>query len=277
MSNPDAKHFATLGLATGVSPEQIKRAYLVLVKRWHPDQFANEPEQQKLAEEKMRTINAAYEALQGRPKLEEFFQRGTSAPAYNSEDLAHNTERSAYAYRERPSAFAFWTGHTGWLSWGGTVILVGIAAASFWFAADTLAYHYGPPYAADFIRHDAKLQSVFFKMRRAADAGEVWAMVNMGWFHLKGRGVPVNKVEAAGWFARAGRAGDAGGQVQLGLMLAQGDGVPVDYTQAYMWWQLAAANGNAEAARHRDTLLPNMTEQQVAEGLQRLREVMPPK
>ncbi|MEN9575734.1 MAG: hypothetical protein RL514_3589 [Verrucomicrobiota bacterium] len=277
MNKPDPKHFATLGLATGVSPEQIKRAYLALVKRWHPDRFANNPEQQKLAEEKMRTINAAYEALQGRPKLEEFFQHGSTAPAYDPADVAQNTERGAYAYRERPSAFAFWRGHTGWLSWAGTVILVGIAAASFWFSADTLANHYGPPYAADSIRHDAKLQSVFFKMRRAADAGEVWAMVNMGWFYLKGRGVAVNKVEAADWFARAARAGDVGGQVQLGLMFAQGDGVPVDFTQAYLWWQLAAANGNPEAARHRDTLLRNMTEQQVAEGLRRFREATAPK
>ncbi|MBI5799580.1 MAG: SEL1-like repeat protein [Verrucomicrobia bacterium] len=252
MSDRDPRHFATLGLGTDASPELIKRAYLALVKRWHPDRFANDPEQQKIAGEMMRTINVAYEALRGEAQVQVAFRHGSTAPEYDSADPAHDTARGAYAYRVRPSAFALWRGQMNWVSWCGSLALVIIAAASTWFAADTLAYHYGPPYTADFLRHEAKLQSVLARTRRAAEAGEVWAIVNMGWFHFNGRAVPVSKAEAAKWFALAGHAGDAGAQAQLGLMLAHGDGVPVNLAEAERWWELAAAQGHRDAARHRD-------------------------
>ncbi|PAW82926.1 MAG: hypothetical protein B9S33_14435 [Pedosphaera sp. Tous-C6FEB] len=266
MSNRDPDYCATLGVAPGASPEHLKRAYLALVKRWHPDRFANEPERQKEAEDKLRSINVAYEALVGEAQARVSFQHGSTAPDYDSAASSPGGERQAYAYRERPSAFAIWRGQANWVSAGGTVVLVTIALASFWFAADTLAYHYGPPYTADFIRHEAKLQSVLAQTRRAAVAGEGWAMVNMGWFHYHGRAVPVNKAEAVSWFARAGHAGDAGAQAQLGRMLALGDGVPLDLVEAYRWWHLAAAQGHGDAARERDALLARMTEAQIVEG-----------
>ncbi len=254
MKRPDPDPFAILGLAPDASPEHIKRGYLALVKRWHPDRFANDPEQLKLAEEKMRAINVAYQALQGGPKLVEFFQHGSTAPDYDSAAAALKSERSAYAYGERPSGFAFWHGHTSWSSWVGTAALVGIAVSSLWFAAVTLSDHYGPPFAADFIRHEAKLQSVFANTRRAAEQGEVWAMVNLGWFHFTGRGVRVNKGEAAHWFAQAAHAGDAGAQFQIGWMLAHGDGVPPSLAEALRWWELAAVQGHRDARQQRDEL-----------------------
>ncbi len=277
MSSRDLRHFESLGLKPEASPEEIKRGYLALVKRWHPDRFANDPEQQKLAEEKMRTINVAYEALVGEAKVEVAFQHGSTAPDYNPADPAINTERSAYAFRERPSGFAFWRGQTNWLSWGGTVVLAVISIASVWFVADSLADHYAPPHAADFLRHEAKMQSVMAQTRRAAEAGEAWAMANMGWFHFNGRGVRVNKPEAARWFTQAGRAGDAGAQMQLALMFAEGDGVPLDWAEAYKWRQLAAAQGNREAARQRDEMLKQMSEAQIADGQRRALEAMPRK
>lgn len=254
MSRKTPDHFETLGLAPGAAPEDVKRAYLALVKRWHPDRFAHDPEEQKLADDKLRAINVAYEALVGEAQVKQAFQHGSTAPAYDPADAANKRSRAAYAYRERPSGFAFWRGQAGWLSWGGTLVLVAISLGSFWFAAESLAYHYGPPFTADFIRHEAKLQSVFAQTRRAAEAGEGWAMVNMGWFHFNGRGVPVNKAEAAAWFARAAQAGDAGAQMQLGSMLACGNGVPLDVVLARQWWERAAANGNLEARKLLDRL-----------------------
>ncbi len=270
MSSRDPKHFEALNLKPGASPEEIKRGYLALVKRWHPDRFANDPEEQKLAEEKMRTINVAYEALVGEAKVQVSFQHGSTAPDYNPADPAINTERSAYAFRERPSGFAFWRGQTTWLSWAGTAILIVISLASLWVVADSLAYHYAPPYAADFVRHEAKMQSVLAQTRRAADAGEGWAMANMGWFHFNGRGVRVNKTEAARWFTLASQASDAGARVQLALMFAQGDGVTLDVAEAYKWRQLAAAQGSPDAMRQRDAMVKQMTEAQLAEGQRRV-------
>ena len=124
---------------------------------------------------------------------------------------------------------------------------MGIAMGSFWFVADTIADQYAPPNAADFVRHEAKLQSIFAQTRRAAEAGEVWAMVNFGWFHYHGRGVRGNHTEAAIWFARAAEAGHAAAQVQFGRMLAAGEGVAADAAMACLWWERAAVGGNAEA------------------------------
>ncbi|MEY4198711.1 MAG: hypothetical protein RLZZ265_451 [Verrucomicrobiota bacterium] len=254
MNRQVPNHLETLGLAPGASPEDIKRAYLALVKRWHPDRFAHDPEQQTLAEDRLRSINVAYEALVGEARVTVPFQHGSKAPEYDPSDPAIKTERSAYAYRERPSGFAFWRGQAGWLSWAGTLGLIMISVGSFWFVAESLSYHYGPPNAADFIRHEAKLQSVLAQTRRAAEQGEVWAAVNMGWFHYHGRAVRVSKTEAAAWFGRAAQAGDAGAQTQLGSMFASGDGVPADVVMARQWWERAAANGHAEARRLLDGL-----------------------
>lgn len=306
MSRRDPKHFEILALNPDASPEEIKRAYLALVKQWHPDRFAHDPTQQKLAEERMKTINVAYESLLGEAQVELPFQRTGSVPAYDSAAPVSPDDRAAYAHRTPPSAFAFWRGHSGVLSGLGTSALVVISLASVWFVVDSLAYQYAPPYEADFIRHEAKQQSVIARTRRAADAGETWAMVNMGWFHYTGRGMRVNLAEAAQWFARAAQAGDANAQTQLGLLYAKGEGlqpdyaaaaswfragaeqgqrdaqhnlallhrgglgVPVDFAEAYQWWSLAAAGGHATAGGLRDQLLSHMTEQQVVEGQRRL-------
>ncbi|MEM6401104.1 MAG: dynamin family protein [Cyanobacteria bacterium P01_D01_bin.116] len=53
----------TLGLKPGASPEQIKQAYKKLVKKWHPDLFANQPQELIKAKEKIRLINEAYGIL----------------------------------------------------------------------------------------------------------------------------------------------------------------------------------------------------------------------
>lgn len=95
-------------------------------------------------------------------------------------------------------------------------------------------------------------------------------MANMGWFHFNGRGVRVNKTEAARWFTLASQASDAGARVQLALMFAQGDGVTLDVAEAYKWRQLAAAQGSPDAMRQRDAMVKQMTEAQLAEGQRRV-------
>jgi hypothetical protein len=55
--------YATLGLEPGATMEEIRRAYLALVKVWHPDRFPLDPHFQKDAQEKIKTINQAYTQL----------------------------------------------------------------------------------------------------------------------------------------------------------------------------------------------------------------------
>lgn len=55
---------AILGVDATTSPEQLRQAYLDLVKRWHPDRLTHNPELQKEAEAKLKEINEAYKELQ---------------------------------------------------------------------------------------------------------------------------------------------------------------------------------------------------------------------
>ncbi len=54
--------YKVLGVREGASEEEIKRAYKELVKKYHPDQYRDNP-LSDLAEEKLKEINEAYEML----------------------------------------------------------------------------------------------------------------------------------------------------------------------------------------------------------------------
>lgn len=58
MKNP----YEVLGIKENASKEEIKKAYRNLAKKYHPDQYGNNP-LKDLAEDKMRDINAAYDYL----------------------------------------------------------------------------------------------------------------------------------------------------------------------------------------------------------------------
>ncbi len=52
-----------LGMKPGASAQEIKAAYRDLAKVWHPDRFAHDPRLQQKAQDKLKEINEAYEAL----------------------------------------------------------------------------------------------------------------------------------------------------------------------------------------------------------------------
>ena len=55
--------YKTLGVPKTAKPEQIKRAYRMLVKRFHPDLFPSGSAAQLEAAERLRRINEAYGIL----------------------------------------------------------------------------------------------------------------------------------------------------------------------------------------------------------------------
>ena len=61
MKNP----YEVLGINEGASEEEIKKAYREQVKKYHPDQYQDNP-LSKLAEDKLREVNEAYEYLTGK-------------------------------------------------------------------------------------------------------------------------------------------------------------------------------------------------------------------
>lgn len=58
MKNP----YEVLGIREGASEDEIKKAYREQVKKYHPDQYQDNP-LSRLAEEKLREVNEAYDYL----------------------------------------------------------------------------------------------------------------------------------------------------------------------------------------------------------------------
>ncbi|MBY0375917.1 MAG: WG repeat-containing protein [Bryobacteraceae bacterium] len=64
MAEDLAPFFAVLDLKPDANAEDIKAAYVDLVKVWHPDRFTNESERlRQRAERKIKEINQAYEKI----------------------------------------------------------------------------------------------------------------------------------------------------------------------------------------------------------------------
>ena len=63
MANP----YEVLGVSQNATDEQIKSAYKELARKYHPDNYANNP-LSDLAEEKMKEINEAYDAIMAQRK-----------------------------------------------------------------------------------------------------------------------------------------------------------------------------------------------------------------
>jgi molecular chaperone DnaJ len=57
-----ADPWETLGVKRGSSDEEVKRAYHALVKKYHPDRF-QDAAAKELADEKLKEINQAYDAI----------------------------------------------------------------------------------------------------------------------------------------------------------------------------------------------------------------------
>lgn len=85
--------YATLELRPGISAKAALQQYRRLVKRWHPDLYANDPQGQADASQRMRQINEAFAAI--RPSL-----RSPSAPVPPAPPPRPSS--AAPAFREPP-------------------------------------------------------------------------------------------------------------------------------------------------------------------------------
>jgi len=57
-----------LGLDSTANYREIEKTYRVLVKVWHPDRFQTDPKVKEAADEKLKSINAAYAFLRSAPE-----------------------------------------------------------------------------------------------------------------------------------------------------------------------------------------------------------------
>ena len=79
--------YEVLGVPHGASEEEIKKAYRDLARKYHPDNYANNP-LADLAQEKMKEINEAYDTL----------MKGGSAPNVSSSYSSGSSGASGGAF-----------------------------------------------------------------------------------------------------------------------------------------------------------------------------------
>jgi hypothetical protein len=104
------------------------------------------------------------------------------------------------------------------------------------------------------------LNAAFLVWRRAAEAGNVPAQVELAAFYdplvtPAKAGFTPDAQRAADWYERAALAGNAEAQRKFGLLLAKGGtGLPADQGRAKSWLQQAAAQNDADAKKALDAL-----------------------
>jgi len=81
--------------------------------------------------------------------------------------------------------------------------------------------------------------------RRAADAGNARAQLQVGSQYEVGEGVTRNDAEAVRWYSKAANAGDGTAQKNLGQMYENGQGTAENWVLAAQWYQKSAAQGDA--------------------------------
>ena len=74
--------YEVLGVKEGASDEEIRKAYLALVKKYHPDQFRDNP-LSELAAEKLKEVNEAYEMLRKKGSSGGSSSSGSSSSGYS--------------------------------------------------------------------------------------------------------------------------------------------------------------------------------------------------
>ncbi len=113
--------------------------------------------------------------------------------------------------------------------------------------------------------------------RQAAEQGDVVAQYSLAVLYVMGKGVERDIAEAVKWYRHAAEQGDALAQYNLGVRHSKGDGVAKDPVAAYQWFSLAVAQGIEDAVRARESLVREMTSEQIAEGRRRAEAFVPNK
>ncbi len=101
-ATPEDYHL--LGLEPGASVREVKRAYRDLVKRWHPDRFAQSSiEERSQAEERFKAIQVAYQRILNQP-LKSSNGGSAQSPADGRDPKSRNRKEGSQGGQSRRNA-----------------------------------------------------------------------------------------------------------------------------------------------------------------------------
>ena len=96
-------YYELLEVSEKASPEVIKKAYITLVKKYHPDLQSDD--EKKSAEDKIKEINEAYEVLSDKAKKESYDRKlqmqRIKEEHYNTSSNSQNTSNNTYKNTNR--------------------------------------------------------------------------------------------------------------------------------------------------------------------------------
>src|SRR5699024_6951665 len=88
--------YQILNVSPDASDEEVKKAYRELARKYHPDNYHDNP-LADLAQEKMKEINEAYDTIQRQRQ-----GRGTGS----SGGYGYSQQQSAYGYQQRQQTYS---------------------------------------------------------------------------------------------------------------------------------------------------------------------------
>lgn len=89
---------------------------------------------------------------------------------------------------------------------------------------------------------DKKKEAVPY-FQKAADMGNHWAQLQIGYQYEHAEGLPQNYGEAAKWYFKSAQQGNWVAQKNLGQLYEEGQGVPENWAEAVKWYRLSANQG----------------------------------
>ncbi len=85
--------YSVLGVSPNASDQEVKKAYRELARKYHPDNYVDNP-LADLAEEKMKEVNEAYEAIQ---------KQRSGGGGYSQSSSSSSSGGYQYGYQQRQS------------------------------------------------------------------------------------------------------------------------------------------------------------------------------
>ena len=159
----------------------------------------------------------------------------------------------------------------GYMYWYGIGVTKNYSEAAHWYRLAAEQGHAGAQSKLGLMYEEGEGvekndEKAMYYLLKGAEQGAPGGQFFLGYKYRHGIGVPEDDEKAVSWYRKAAEQGVAVAQHELGLMYCLGEGIPTDYVQCYAWLNLSAAQGDESSRKAKDTAIPLMTTEQIAEA-----------